>query len=200
MNNFKDSTEVCKYITEVFDKLEADTPIARLLNHKFKEIEEKLPSDMKQLSVQYLYMFGLMLEEAETNPEFELQMLLPYKTWNRLYKFMDNRARPQSKVDKNFRPRCAMVDSITLLSWIRDYYSLDDREDYEKEVKAKEEAERKRTELDEKIKNRKVSTSNENSTTVSVNLSKVENKENKISKRDCNGQLDFFSMLQDNEE
>lgn len=192
MENFESRERMESYLAEIERKLQETNPIAEYCSKKYEEIKEKLPEDMKSLATQYLMLFGLILEEAEKNAAFAERMLLPYKNWDRLYKYMDNLARPTSKKEKSYRPRCAMIDSFTLLGWIRDYYFLDDKDEYEKEVAEETAAAKKREEAAAKISNKYKK--KETDTSVE-NVSKVTIPVKKKTGRDVDGQIDFFSML-----
>lgn len=224
MEQFNNRNEIQQYMEKIKEKLNESHPVAEILLKKYTEIEEKLPEDMKSLATQYLLLFGMMLEEAEQDRDFASQILLEWKTWDRLYRYMDSKARPTSEKNKNFRPRCAAVDSFTLLEWIKEYYALDDKEEYEKELDEKAAAEEKHREFMKKIekdrKKREVAAKKRTTNTESKGTeseeeedTSEEEKDNetevevteptekpvtiKKSAKDCEGQMDFFSMFAD---
>ena len=217
--NINSSAMLFAFMEKVKIRLQEEDPVAQYLNKKYLEIEEKLPEDMKQLASQYLLLFGMIIEQTDSNEELANQILLPWKSWDRLYRYMDSKARPTSDKDKNFRPRCAMVDSFTILEWVIEYYALDDKEDFEKEEAEKAEREKKRLAAEAKIKEMKDKAAAKKNKAVKqevINEDSPEDEEEddveevtenvtpapapitkKKSPRDVDGQIDFFSLLMD---
>lgn len=191
MNDIKSKNDIELYQNYVLEKMKEDNPISKMFFDKYQEILEKLPEDLKGFASQYLMMFGMMFEEAATDPFFSEQLLLEWKTWERLSSYCYSKAKSQT--DENFQMRNFAIDCYSLLEWIKEYYDLDDKEEYEQELKKKEEEEKKRAEVKKKYEELKANK------TIPVTKPEIPKSETtpavKSSKKDINGQLDFFSML-----
>lgn len=224
MQEIKNKEDLEQYKNFVLDEMKNDNPIAIQFSEKYQKIVEKLPDDLKWLAPQYLLLFGMMFEEADDDPFFADQLLLGWKTWDRLSQYLANKARSTSDKDKSFRLQDAMVDSFTLLEWVKEYYALDDKEEYEKELAEKAEAEKKRLEREAKMAELKKKSAEKNAAKKKTSSEQSENPDDedsddsdeseddenedsvsttittiakKKSSKEIDGQTDFFSLLAD---
>lgn len=77
------------------------------------------------------------------------QVLQEHKNWDRLWKFVYEKAR------KNASGNCAMVEDSVVYGWVREYYALDDKDAVEKEEAAKKKAEEAREKARKKAEAKK---------------------------------------------
>lgn len=93
-----------------------------------KNVDEKHKETLTQ---QYYLIFSELIKKCNDDEIFNSQVMMQHKSWNRCYKYIENKAREMCAKGSN---SCAVV-STTLFQWIYEYYALDDKEDVENENK-----------------------------------------------------------------
>lgn len=136
--------------------------ISKLLTEKedmLAKIEEKYRDLVRP---QYDIIFSALIQKMESDPEFDAQVALEHKSFQRCYAYMEKKAlemngvKDPAKISRDKMPRSALVTSDMLFEWIDEYYALDDLEDVQKEEKAKEaEAAKKAAEAAKKAEDAK---------------------------------------------
>lgn len=145
-----------------------------------EELLKNIPKDYQNAAQrQYDALFEEIENMAENDPVFAGQFLLPHKSFQKCYKYMEKKA--YDMAPKNAQG--LLVDSVTLMEWVREYYALDDKEEAEKREKQVE------AEKQVQIKAKK----QENKGTPVTYTAPVVSK--KKSKTDLEGQIDLFSMF-----
>lgn len=89
----------------------------------------------------------LIKEAIKTDNQLNYQLALPWKSASRCTKFISDKAFTYYTKGSNSP---VMLDSNTLLSWIKEYYSLDDKEQIEEEERKAEEERIKKEEAAKK--------------------------------------------------
>lgn len=157
------------------------TDAEQKIQYEKEKCLENIPDEYKEVVAnQYDLLFGEMIKAIKENPEFGEQIIQPHKCWERCYSYMEKKAR--NLVNKN--AKCAVVDSVTLMQWIFEYYALDDKLEVEeaekKAVKEKELAEKENLSIPQNVK---------------VLVPKPVGITGKAGKKDISGQMDLFSMF-----
>ncbi len=136
----------------------------KLRKEENKMLESVKPEYMEVMKSQMDLLFSQLIELAEKDTEFEKKVLLPHKSMERCMKYCSEKAmglREPSDQEKdaarrNHVPIVTPVGETLLISWIMEYYNMDDKEEAEKEAKRK--AKQQKTEKDRKPESKKGST------------------------------------------
>lgn len=148
------------------------------------------------IKAQFDLVFQELIKRCNENPEFNSLVMQEQKTWERCYKYMEDKAR---KMAAKGTQSCAVV-STTLFQWIDEYYRIDDKAKLEKEAadkkKAAEDKKKREAEQKDKSQSSKNDTSKKAETTVKPKASvKPEKEEPKApKKRGAEGQLSLFDF------
>ena len=102
-----------------------------------EEYLAKVPEGMKEVATGQIDMvLDGIREMAEKNTAFADKLLLPWKSFEKCYNYMEKKAFKMSTNKKT----CVVVSTL-LFDWINEYYMLDDRAEWEEKQKKKEQEE-----------------------------------------------------------
>ena len=123
------------------------------VKEKLKQEEEKLLESVNNsyrdmMRAQFDCIFEELEERCEKSPEYAARVLLPHKSFTRCMKYamkkiMEIRTPTEKEKElarKQEAPIVTPVSSDVLFEWIDEYYELDDKEAYEKEMQKQEAA------------------------------------------------------------
>lgn len=123
------------------------------VKEKLKQEEEKLLESVNNsyrdmMRAQFDCIFEELEERCEKSPEYAARVLLPHKSFARCMKYamkkiMEIRTPTEKEKElarKQEAPIVTPVSSDVLFEWIDEYYELDDKEAYEKEMQKQEAA------------------------------------------------------------
>lgn len=162
-----------------------------------EEYIAKVPERMKEVATGQIDMvLDGIREMAEKNTAFAKKLLLPWKSFEKCYNYMEKKAYEMSTNKKT----CVVVSTL-LFDWINEYYMLDDKAEWEEQQKKKEESEKKKdiresVETDMEVYKQLYGDADDS---VSSNVpapAKEKPIVSKIAKTkyDCEGQLDLFGL------
>lgn len=134
---------------------------------------------------------------AEKNPAFAEKLLLPWKSFEKCYKYMEKKAYEMSTNKKT----CVVVSTL-LFDWINEYYMLDDKAEWEEkqkeQQKKKEESEKKSiresVEADREVYKQLYGDADDSVSSNSPAPAKPVVTKIAKTKYDCDGQLDLFGL------
>lgn len=117
----------------------------KLRKEENKMLESVKPEYMEVMKSQMDLLFSQLIELAEKDTEFEKKVLLPHKSMERCMKYCSEKAmglREPSDQEKdaarrNHVPIVTPVGEKLVLSWIMEYYKMDDKKEAEKEAERK---------------------------------------------------------------
>ena len=123
------------------------------VKEKLKQEEEKLLESVNDsyrdmMRAQFNCIFEELEERSEKSPEYAARVLLPHKSFARCMKYamkkiMEIRTPTEKEKElarKQEAPIVTPVSADVLFEWIDEYYELDDKEAYEKEMQKQEAA------------------------------------------------------------
>lgn len=123
------------------------------VKEKLKQEEEKLLESVNDsyrdmMKAQFACIFEELEERCEKSPEYAARVLLPHKSFTRCMKYamkkiMEIRTPTEKEKElarKQEAPIVTPVSADVLFEWIDEYYELDDKEAYEKEMQKQEAA------------------------------------------------------------
>ena len=123
------------------------------VKEKLKQEEEKLLESVNNsyrdmMRAQFDCIFEELEERCEKSPEYAARVLLSHKSFARCMKYamkkiMEIRTPTEKEKElarKQEAPIVTPVSSDVLFEWIDEYYELDDKEAYEKEMQKQEAA------------------------------------------------------------
>lgn len=133
---------------------------------------------------QFDLVFQELIKRCKENEDFNQMVLQEHKTWERCYKFMEKKA---MDVTAKGAQSCAII-STTLFDWIKEYYSIDDKSQIEKE-----DADRKKAEEERK----KVATAIIDTSKTNMNQTVPMEKKlnNAVKKNEIEGQVSIFDTI-----
>lgn len=158
---------------------------------------DKAPDRAKeQIEAQMRLVFNVLFDKCENDKEFESQVLLKHKSFERCMNHMNSEARKMCVSGAQY---VAVSDEV-VFNWIYEYYALDDKATVEREIKKKKaEAEKKEQKEKEKEVNEDIDNqskedledvTHENVKEVNTVTSKKPKSDNQLE-----GQMDIFSMM-----
>ena len=163
-----------------------------------EEYLAKVPEGMKEVaSGQIDMVLDGIREMAEKNPAFAEKLLLPWKSFEKCYKYMKKKAYEMSTNKKT----CVVVSTL-LFDWVNEYYMLDDKAEWEEkqkeQQKKKEESEKKSiresVEADREVYKQLYGDADDSVSSNSPAPAKPVVTKIAKTKYDCDGQLDLFGL------
>ena len=117
----------------------------KLRKEEDKMLESVKPAYREVMKAQMDLLFSQLIGLAEKDAEFEKKVLLPHKSMERCMKYCSEKAmglREPSDQEKdaarrNHLPIVTPVGEKLVLSWIMEYYKMDDKKEAEKEAERK---------------------------------------------------------------
>lgn len=164
--------------------------------------EEKLlqnvsASQRDMIKTQFDLVFQELIKKCNENPEFDALVIQEHKTWERCYKYMEDKAR---KIAAKGTNSCAVI-STTLFQWIDEYYRFDDKAKIEKEAadkkKAAEDRKKKESETKKEAKTEKKDTPKKVEIALPSKSASTKTKDDPKShksKHEAEGQLSLFDF------
>ena len=105
-------------------------------------LESVVPEYKDIMAQQFGVLFDVLVKKADEDAAFNALVLQEHKSFKRAMKFAENKARtlrtPTEEEKKDARRGIPIVTPVSpekVLEWIIDYYKVDDKEEYEKEMK-----------------------------------------------------------------
>lgn len=157
-----------------------------------EEYLAKVPEGMKEVaSGQIDMVLDGIREMAEKNPAFAEKLLLPWKSFEKCYNYMEKKAYEMSTNKKT----CVVVSTL-LFDWINEYYMLDDRAEWEEKQKKKEAEKsiRESVEADSEVYKQLYGDADDSVSSNSPAPAKPVVTKIAKTKYDCDGQLDLFGL------
>lgn len=142
----------------------------KLKDEENQMLQSVKPEHKAVMKAQFDFLFEELIDWTRKDPEFEKMVLMPHKNMERCMKFCSDKAmgirepsdKEKSEARNNGVPIVTPVGSDMLLTWIREYYERDDKEEVEKEAKkAAEEKKRKTARKKKEQENQKKTGSSE---------------------------------------
>lgn len=159
-----------------------------MLEASREEYLAKVPEGMKEVATGQIDMvLDGIREMAEKNTAFADKLLLPWKSFEKCYNYMEKKAFKMSTNKKT----CVVVSTL-LFDWINEYYMLDDRAEWEEKQKKKE-AE-KSVEADMEVYKQLYGDADDSVSSNSPAPAKPVVTKIAKTKYDCDGQLDLFGL------
>ena len=103
-------------------KLGSDKLKAEMEEGIKKAVEQGMPKEMAEM--QYKMLFEELIKKSDEDTEFNDQILLEHKSWERCFKYMSAKAKGMAKNASG-----VAIISTVLFQWIYEYYALDDKEE-----------------------------------------------------------------------
>lgn len=136
-------------------------------------IKPGVPSVMVQA---YEMLFSAIIQRCNADTDFDAMVGQPQKTWPKAMEYAEEKVRDslnpsdeQKRLARSGQPIMAPVDMDTMISYVEEYYMLDDRAEYDKEILEK----KKRAEKMEMMK-KKTQTAAAKSSKASKRVGKTE--------------------------
>lgn len=114
--------------------------VDKLENEK-KEYMSMVKADAPNVMVQaYEMLFSAIIQRCNADADFDAMVGQPQKTWSKAMEYAAEKVRDslnpsdeQKRLARAGQPIMAPVDMDTMVSYVEEYYMLDDRAEYEKE-------------------------------------------------------------------
>jgi len=176
----------------------------KLRKEEDKMLESVRPEYREVMKAQMDLLFSQLIGLAEKDAEFEKKVLLPHKSMERCMKYCSEKAmglREPSDQEKdaarrNHVPIVTPVGEKLVLSWIMEYYNIDDKKEAEKEAKRKEKQQKAEKDQKSEAKN-KDNTAGAASVKKAVqeNKTQVKTVKKKMVENKMENQLSLFDMM-----
>lgn len=176
----------------------------KLRKEEDKMLESVRPEYREVMKAQMDLLFSQLIGLAEKDAEFEKKVLIPHKSMERCMKYCSEKAmglREPSDQEKdaarrNHVPIVTPVGEKLVLSWIMEYYNIDDKKEAEKEAKRKEKQQKAEKDQKSEAKN-KDNTAGAASVKKAVqeNKTQVKTVKKKMVENKMENQLSLFDMM-----
>lgn len=172
------------------------TGVDKLKDEENQMLQSVRPEHREVMKAQFDLLFKELIDWTRKDPEFEKMVLMPHKNMKRCMKFCSDKAmgirepsdKEKTEARNNGVPIVTPVGSNMLLTWIREYYERDDKEEVEKE--AKKAAEEKKCKTSRKKKEQ------ENKKKTGSSEKKPKAKAVSPKKKEMDNQISIFDVME----